>query len=53
MIRVAIVVLVVMLVPGGLFFLLPPDTPEGGTREQTFDMSIESGSMSPEEISVN
>jgi hypothetical protein len=53
MTRVAIVVLVVLLVLGGLFYLLRPDTPEGRTRNQTFDVSIESGSMSPEEISVN
>jgi heme/copper-type cytochrome/quinol oxidase subunit 2 len=53
MTRVAIVVLVVLLVLGGLLYLLRPDTPEGRTRNQTFDVSIESGSMSPEEISVN
>ena len=53
MMRAAIVVLVVVLVLGGLFILVRPDAPEGGKRDQTFDVSIESGSMSPEEISVN
>jgi hypothetical protein len=51
--RAAIVVLVVVLVLGGLFFLLRPDTLEGGPQDRTFDVSIESDSMSPEEISVN
>lgn len=51
--RAAIVVLAVVLVLGGLFFLLRPDTPEGGPQDRAFDVSIESGSMSPEEISVN
>jgi heme/copper-type cytochrome/quinol oxidase subunit 2 len=51
--RAAIMVLVVVLVLGGLFFLLRPDTPEGGPQDRTFDVSIESGSMSPKEISVN
>jgi heme/copper-type cytochrome/quinol oxidase subunit 2 len=45
--------LVVVLVLGGLFFLLRPDTPEGGPRDRTFDVSIMDGEMSPEEISVN
>jgi heme/copper-type cytochrome/quinol oxidase subunit 2 len=47
------VVLVVVLVLGGLFFLLRPDPPEGGPQDQTFDVSIKGGEMSPEEISVN
>jgi Cupredoxin-like domain len=51
--RAAIVVLVVVLVLGGLFFLLRPDTPEGRPRVRAFDISIEDGEMSPEEISVN
>jgi hypothetical protein len=51
--RAAIVVLVVVLILGGLFFLLRPDSSEGGPQDQTFDVSIESGRMSPEEISVN
>jgi heme/copper-type cytochrome/quinol oxidase subunit 2 len=46
------VVLVVVLVLGGMFFLLRPDTPEGGPRDRTFDVSIKDGEMSPEEISV-
>jgi hypothetical protein len=51
--RAAIVVLVVVLVLGGLFFLLRPDTPEGGPQGRTFDVSMKDGEMSPEEISVN
>ena len=53
MTRAAIVILVVVLVLGGLFFLLRPDTPEGGPQDRVFDVSIEDGEMSPEEISVN
>jgi heme/copper-type cytochrome/quinol oxidase subunit 2 len=51
--RAAIVVLVVVLVLGGLFLLLRPDTQEGGPQDRTFDVSIKDGEMSPEEISVN
>ena len=51
--RIAIVILVVILVLGGLFFLLRPDTPEGSPQDRTFDVSIEGGEMSPEEISVD
>lgn len=53
MIRAAIVVLVVVLVLGGLFFPLRPDTPDGGPRDRRFDVFIEDGGMSPGEISVN
>ena len=53
MTRAAIVVLVVVLVLGGLFFLLRPDTQEGGPRDRSFEVSIEDGEMSPEEISVH
>ena len=49
--RAAIVVLVLVL--GGLFFLLRPDPPEGGPQDRTFDVSIKDGEMSPEEVSVN
>ncbi len=52
MIRAVIVVLVVLLVLGGLFFLLRPDTPESASRDRAFDISIEGGEMSPAEISV-
>jgi hypothetical protein len=47
------VVLVVGLVLGGLFFLLRPDTQDSGPQDRRFDVSIEDGEMSPEEISVN
>jgi hypothetical protein len=48
-----VVVLVVVLVLGGLFFVLRPDTPEGAPRDRAFDVSIEGGEMSPDEVSVN
>ena len=51
--RIAIVILVAILVLGGLFFLLRPDTPEGSPQDRSFDVSIEGGEMSPEEISVD
>jgi plastocyanin len=51
--RAAIVVLVVVLVLGGLFFLLRPDTPEGGPQDRTIEVSIKNGEMDPEEISVD
>jgi Cupredoxin-like domain len=51
--RIAIVVLVVVLVLGGLFFLLRPDTPEGSLQDRSFDVSIEGGEMSPDKISVD
>ena len=53
MTRAVVVILVVVLVLGGLFFLLRPDSPEGAPRDRTFDVSIEGGEMSPDEISVN
>jgi Cupredoxin-like domain len=51
--RAAIVVLVVVLVLGGLFFLLRPETPSDAPRDRTFDVSIRDGEMEPAEISVN
>jgi hypothetical protein len=51
--RAAIVVLVLVLALGGLFFLLLPDTPVGGPQDRRFDVSIEDGEMSPGEISVD
>ena len=53
MTRAAIVILAVVLVLGGLFLLLRPDTPEGGSQDRIFDVSIKGGEMSPGEISVN
>lgn len=47
------VVVVVVFVLGGLFFVLRPDTREGAPRDRTFDVSIEGGEMSPDEVSVN
>jgi hypothetical protein len=51
--RSLILIAVIVLVLGGLFFLLRPDTPAAGLRDRTFDVSIEGGEMSPNEISVN
>lgn len=47
--------LLLLLVLVGLFFLLRPDSPgsTGGSQEQTFDLAINDGAMSPEEISVS
>lgn len=53
MTRASIVVLVLVPVLGGLFFLLRPDTPDGGPKDRRFDVSIEDGEMSPGEISVD
>ena len=52
MARAAIVILVVVLVLGGLFFLLRPETPSGAPRVQKFDVSIRDGEMKPAEISA-
>ncbi len=53
MARAAIVVLVVVLVLGGLFFLLRPDNPSGKPQDRAFDLSVKGGEMSPADISVN
>jgi heme/copper-type cytochrome/quinol oxidase subunit 2 len=53
MTRAVIVIAVIIIVLGGLFFLLRPDTPAGAPRERTIDVAIEGGEMSPAEISVN
>jgi hypothetical protein len=50
--RTAVVALVV-LVLGGLLFLLRPDTPEGAPQARAFDVSIEGGEMSPGRIPVD
>lgn len=51
--RFAVLILLVMLVLGGLFFALRPDPRAAGPQTRTFDLSVEGGAMSPEEISVN
>ncbi|HJQ28567.1 MAG TPA: cupredoxin domain-containing protein [Rubrobacter sp.] len=53
MARSLILIAVIVLVLGGLFFVLRPDTPAAGPRDRTFDLSIEGGEMSPSDISVN
>lgn len=59
-IRPLVLLLLLLLVLVGLFLLLRPDSPApdpsasaGGTQEQTFDLAINDGIMSPEEISVS
>ena len=52
MARNLILIVVVVCVLGGLFFLLRPDTRAAGPQDKTFDVSIEDGEMSPEEISA-
>lgn len=46
-----VLALLALLVLGGLFFALRPD-PAAGPREQTFDVAVEEGAMTPSEISV-
>ena len=53
MARSVILIAVIVLILGGLFFLLRPDTPAGVPRDRTIAVSIEGGEMSPAEISVN
>jgi heme/copper-type cytochrome/quinol oxidase subunit 2 len=48
-----VLIAVIALILGGLFFLLRPETPAGVPRERTIAVSIEGGEMSPAEISVN
>ena len=52
MARSLILIALIVLILGGLFFLLRPDTPAAGPRERTFDLSIKGGEMSPSDISV-
>ena len=52
MTRNLILIAVIVLILGGLFFLLRPDTPSGAPRDRTFDLSVEGSEMSPDEISV-
>jgi hypothetical protein len=44
---------VIVLILGGLFFLLRPDPPASVPRDRTIAVSIQGGKMSPAEISVN
>ena len=53
MARSVILIAVIVLILGGLFVLLRPDTPAGVPRDRTIAVSIEGGEMSPAEISVN
>ena len=53
MARSIILIVVIVLILGGLFFLLRPDTPSGVPRDRTIAVSIEDGEMRPAEISVN
>jgi cbb3-type cytochrome oxidase subunit 3 len=48
--RNLILIAVIVCVLGGLFFLLRPDYRAAGSQERTFEVSIEDGEMSPEEI---
>lgn len=53
MARNLILIAVIVLILGGLFFLLRPESLGTGPQDRTFDLSIEEGEMSPSEISVN
>lgn len=59
--RTVVVALVVVVVLGGLFVALRPDAPSSGVpasdgseperaRERSFDVSVEDGAMTPDEI---
>ena len=50
--RTLILPAVVVLVLGGLFLLLRPDSRAAGPQERRFDVSIADGEMRPGEISV-
>lgn len=56
--RTVVVALVVLIVLGGLFVALRPDSPSSGVpasegpRERSFDVSVEDGAMTPDEIDV-
>jgi heme/copper-type cytochrome/quinol oxidase subunit 2 len=59
-VRTLILVLVLLLALVGLFLLLRPDSPAsdsstsaGEPQEQTFDVEISEGTMTPNEISVD
>ena len=52
MARSLILIAVIVLILGGLFFVLRPESPSGVPQDRTFDVSIEGGEMSPAEISV-
>jgi hypothetical protein len=48
-----ILIAVILLILGGLFFLLRPDAPSGVPRDRMIAVSIEGGKMRPAEISVD
>jgi len=48
-----ILIVVIVLILGGLFFLLRPDTPSGVPRDRMIAVSIKGGQMRPAEISVD
>jgi uncharacterized membrane protein len=48
-----ILIAVIVLILGGLFFLLRPDTPAGVPGDRMIAVHIEGGEMSPAEISFN
>jgi hypothetical protein len=51
--RFAVLILLVLVGLAGLFFSLRPDPRATGLRTRTVDLSVEGGTMSPEEISVS
>ena len=52
MARNLILITVIVCIQGGLFFLLRSDTRAAGPEDRMFDVSIEDGEMSPEEVSA-
>jgi hypothetical protein len=52
MARTLALLLVAVLVLGGLFFALRPDTSAEGPRERTVEVEIQGGTMNPSEIPI-
>lgn len=50
--RTLVVVVLVLIVLGALFFVLRPDPASEASREQNIDLSIEDGAMTPGEVEV-
>lgn len=52
MVRTLALLLVAVLVLGGLFFALRPDTSAEGPRERAVEVEIQGDTMNPSEISI-
>lgn len=50
--RNVVLILVAVVVLGGLFFALRPDSPASGPQERDLEVEVRDGAMEPEELSV-